>query len=413
MTSTQSNAAPSERMARSYLCIFAAITAVGLAVVSVLNLLVDPSGAYPAVSLSALGSYRQQSVTRPAKAEMLLRTPCEILLLGSSRVQVGLPVRASAYGTNRVCNLGLSGTSLPELATVLEFALRRQRPKRVILGTDFFMFSDTRKSTAGFESSRFDPDLRIFDYHLKNVLGAQALADSWRLLRQWMWRERPLAVERGFLPKSLRAGTSQRDTFARCIKKFVTEPETYGAYHYSNERLELVRRMIRQCRRAEVELIIFIPPVHALELETIRAAGLWDTLEGWKRDLTRLAAEENANEPSARPVPIWDFTGFAGPVIEEVPRAGDRQTRMRWYLENSHFTPALGEMLLDRMLADLGDGAEHPGLGARLTPGSLDEHLARLRREREAYATSHAHEIAWVSELTRDKARKVSGGEDL
>jgi hypothetical protein len=397
---------------------FAAIAATGLLLVTVLNLAIDPNGAYPTLSLKALSPYRQQLVTRPAKAEMLRRTPCEVLLLGSSRVQVGLPVRAAVYGTNRVCNLGLSGTTLPELAIVLEYALRHQRPQRVLLGTDFFMFSDTRKSTVGFESSRFDPELRVFDYHLKNALGAQATDDSWRLLRQWMRKERPLAVDRGFLPKSLRANTSQRDTFARCIRKFVTEPETYGAYHYSRERLELIRQMIRHCRGAGVDLVIFIPPVHALELETIRAAGLWDTFEAWKRDLGRIAAEENTGStgPSASSgqatVPIWDFTGFTGPVIEEVPPSGDRRTRMRYYLENSHFTPALGEQLLNRMLVGVpGETAET--WGARITTSAIDEHLARLRREREAYATSHAHEVAWVEQLTHDKTGKVSGGEDL
>jgi len=399
----------SERLARRYLWLFGAVTAMVLSLVAALNLLVDPSGAYPGIALKTLGPYRQQLVTRPAKAEMLLRTPCEILLLGSSRVQVGLPVRAAAYGTNRVCNLGLSGTTLPELATVLDFALRHQRPKRVVLGTDFFMFSDTRKSTAGFESSRFDPDLKVLDYHLKNALGAQAFDDSWRLFRQWMRRERPLAVERGFLPKALRPNTSQRATFARCIRKFVTEPETYGAYHYSNERLELIRRMIRQCRGAGVDLVIFIPPVHALELETIRAAGLWSTFEKWKRDMTRIAAEEGASSP----VPIWDFTGFTGPTIEEVPPADDRKTRMRWYLENSHFTPALGETLLIRMLAGSPEGAGESQWGTQLTPAATEEHLTRLRQERQAYATSHAHEIAWVEQLTRDKSTKVSGGEDL
>jgi hypothetical protein len=396
-----------ERAGRRYVLVFFALVLAGLAGVMVFNVLADPNGAYPRWSLSALAPYRQQLLTRSAKAEMLLRNRCDILLLGSSRVQVGLPVNAKIYGTEQVYNLGLSGTTLPELAAVLEFALRHQRPKRVLLGTDFFMFSDTRKATAGFESSRFDPQLGMFDYHFKNLLGAHALDDSYRLTRQWLRHEQPLGVQRGFLPKSLRASASQRETFARCIRRFIIEPETYGAYHYSEERLGLVRQMIRQCRQAQVELFIFVPPVHALELETIRVAGLWSTFEQWKKDIVRIVAEENAVDA----VPFWDFTGFAGPLIEPVPPAGDRQTRMRWYLENSHFTPALGERVLNRMLAGADEKSESAVFGTRLTPATVDQHLTRLGQEREAFAKSQAHEVAWVEQLARDKGNKNKAGE--
>ncbi len=186
-----------DKASRRYVLIFFALLLAGLAAVMLFNLLADPNGAYPRWSLAALAPYRQQLVTRSAKAEMLLRNRCDVLLLGSSRVQVGIPVQAKVYDTERVYNLGLSGTTLPEMAAVLDFALRQQRPKRVLVGTDFFMFSDTRKATAGFESSRFDPELGLFDYHFKNLLGAHALDDSYRLTRQWLRHERPLAVQRG------------------------------------------------------------------------------------------------------------------------------------------------------------------------------------------------------------------------
>ena len=84
---------------------------------------------------------------------------------------------------------------------------------------------------------------------------------------------------------------------------------------------------------------------------------------------------------------------------------------MRWYLENSHFTPALGERVLNRMLAGTDESSESAVFGTRLTPATVDQHLTRLRQEREAFAKSQAHEVAWVEQLARDKGNKNKAGE--
>ena len=383
---------------RLYSRVVAACTLAGLAVVAALNLLVDPLGAYPWASLKAMEPYRRQLMSRPAKAEMLLRNRCDVLLLGTSRVQAGMPVDHPAYGTTNVLNLGLAGTTLPEIAAVLEFALRHQRPRRVLLGADFFLFSDVRGEGANFDNSRFNPELQSFDYHFKNILGSHMVADSWMLLRQRSRGEPPPKTDRGFLSKSLRPGASQRESFVRGVRRFLTEPEVYGAYHYSQERLNIFRQMLRRCRDEQVELLVFIPPVHALELETVHVAGLWPAFERWKGDLARILAEEGV----ADTVPFWDFTGYAGFVGENVPAEGDTTTRMRWYFENSHFTPALGELVLNRLLSKGSSAAGALDFGERMTTNNAAMHLARLRQERDAYVASHPAEIEWMNRLAAE-----------
>ena len=381
-----------------YARFFAVGTVAGLAAVATINLLVDPLGAYPLFSLKAIEPYRPQLLSHPAKAEMLLRSDCEVLLLGTSRVQVGLPVKHPAYGTTSVCNMGLAGTTLTEISGVLQFALRHDRPKRVLLGVDFILFSDVRGLSANFENSRFNPELAPVDYHFKNVLGSQMLEDSWMLLFQWLRGVPQPTADRGFLSKSVRPGISQRESFARGIRKFLTEPEIYGAYRYSEQRLDVFRQMVRRCRKERVDLIVFIPPVHALELETVRVAGLWPVFEQWKGDLARILAEEGM----AQSAPLWDFTGFTGPVAEAVPPPGNTTARMHWYLENSHFTAALGEIVLNRLLSDSAASSRELDFGKRLTTHNLAAHLAQLQRERETYATAQPAEIAWVNRLATE-----------
>src|SRR5262245_55983968 len=320
---------------RTYLCIFCGIILAGLVGIILLNVLVDPIGAYPSLSLRWLEPYRAELTSRPAKAELAARGDFDVLVVGSSRLRVGVPVRHPAYGPARVCNLGLGATTLSETAAVLDFALRHNKVKTVLLGADFHLFSASREIDPTFATSRFNPELEVFEYHCRNLLGSEATDNAWSLLRLRLTGRPPPEGENGFVPKYVPTKASQRDLFARRIRSSLTDPGAEGSFRRSEQRLETFRQMIRNCRTNGIGLVVFIPPVHALQLETIRVAGHALAFEQWKRDLVRILAEEDAGGS----VPLWDFTGYSGFVAEAVPPEGDRSTRMKWYLEVSHFTP--------------------------------------------------------------------------
>ena len=266
-----------------YLRAFCGATFVGLLAVLLLNLLVDPLGGYSSVALPQFKAYRSEIVSRPAKAELAARGVFDTLVIGSSRMRVGIPTRHPAYGAGRVCNLGLGGTTLTETSGVLDFALRHNPVQRVILGADFHNFSDARSIDPTYEASRFNPHLDVMEYHGRNLLGSRATADSWALLWHWLRGQTPPKGEDGFVPKFLPRQSSQRDLFAKRIRASLITPGAEGGFVRSVERLELFRAMVRRCRRENIELIVFVPPVHALQLETIHAAGRWPDFEQWQR----------------------------------------------------------------------------------------------------------------------------------
>ena len=394
---------------RLYFRVFGACTLAGIFLLAGLNLLVDPLSAYRKLSFRALEPYRGHLTSRTAKAEMIARGDCQVLLLGSSRVINGMPVTHSAYGADRVYNLGLNATALTETAGVLNFALRKNRLKRALFGVDFFLFSEARGNSAVFENSRFNPDLNLFDYHCRNAFGSQAIDDSQALLRQAL-RGKPAPGERGFLPKTIPHGAAQRDIFAARIRGFLVNRGAYSGFRYATQRLEMFREMVRRCRRENVDLVVFIPPIHALQLETIRAAGLWPTFEQWKGDLSRILAEEGAGEP----VPFWDFTGFTGPVTEAVPPAGDTTTRMKWYLDSSHFMPALGDFVLQRILGPERSEGSNRDFGVRLNSQNVGAHLARVRSDREAYVSANRQEELWLAQIVASaKVKKDAKGDEF
>lgn len=385
---------------RSYLRIFGTSVCVTLSVIAAFNAVMDPIGAYPSIDARRLQLYRASYLSsRAAKAELVARGGCEIVLLGSSRVQDGLPVNDPAYRSDHVYNLGLDVTSLLELSAVLDFTLRHNHVKQVLLGADFFLFSDVRTFGFDFDSSRFNPHLNLVEYHFRNLLGADATAQSWSMLRQARRNKTPPPAERGFIPKVIPRGLGQRDIFAARIRGFLTKRESYAGFHYSQDRLALFREIVRRCRDRGVQLIVFIPPVHALQLETIRVAKLWPTFEQWKIDLASIIAKEDSS------VPLWDFSGYRGRLVEDVPASGDKVTRMKWYVDSSHFSPPLGELMLARIFATpASEGTEE--FGFRLTSEDVRSHLNQIRLDRQSYAETHRDEIVWVAQL----AEEAKGG---
>ena len=69
------------------------------------NLLADPIGAYSAFSIKKFQPWRERVTSRIEKAELLMRGDCDVLILGSSRMLVGIPVSDPAFGAMRAYNL--------------------------------------------------------------------------------------------------------------------------------------------------------------------------------------------------------------------------------------------------------------------------------------------------------------------
>ena len=77
-----------------------------------------------------------------------------------------------------------------------------------------------------------------------------------------------------------------------------------------------------------------------------------------------------------------------------MPPPGDTRTHMAGYWEAGHFKAALGDAMVKVMTGapDARPGAL-AGFGTRLTPATLEAHLADLRARRQAYAQAHPEAV--------------------
>jgi hypothetical protein len=150
---------------------------------------------------------------------------------------------------------------------------------------------------------------------------------------------------------------------------------------------------LQLCAQKHLDCRLYINPAHAsLDGEGLRAAGLWEEMETWKRRVTHMAQEHG--------VPLWDFSGYNSVTTEPVV------TPMHYYWDSSHFTEEVGGWILDRIMGATGTGQIPTDFGVRLTDEDVEAYLAAVRVNRESYVRAHPQEAA---ALARSYASYLKG----
>ncbi len=387
----------------TYLRLMAAGMIAGLAVVALINVVVDPFRVYGLFDVAALRGYRDKLNGRTAKSERVRREQYDIVVLGSSRVGMGIDPASEVLGPHRVCNMGLGRTNLKEMASVVDFICGERPPEKMVFFLDFHMFNEHRDVTGDFINSPFNTSRSAAEYHMGNLIGAQAFGESKKTIVNSFTGELAECDENGHRTKRT-SKTLPRRRFEKTVRNFLTNRELYGGETFAETRLEYLRHIIRTCREHDIELVIAFPPIHAHMLEAIWQAGLWDTFEQCKRLAMGAVSEANTLAGDKWRAELWDFTSYAGYASETVPPAGDA-TSMTWYMDPSHFFSEIGDFAVSRML-DLPtpDGATEADFGKLLTSQNIAQHLLDIRTERAQYVAANAHEADWIRLAAQDAA---------
>lgn len=149
------------------------------------------------------------------------------------------------------------------------------------------------------------------------------------------------------------------------------------------------RFMLRRAYADDVDMRLFITPLHSVIRELLSGLGLGERYEFWLKELVRIN-EEEAARAGRRPMPLWDFSDSNTITQEPVPRMGD-PTPMRWYWEHSHYRKATGDLILDRLFEYRDPRRPVPAdFGVRLSSANVDAHIARTRATLAAWSAANA-----------------------
>lgn len=380
-------------MAPRHFFIWAAGTALALCCLAIiLAVAVDPYRMYGTPPVPGWTARKPRTDTHQfiAKLYQLERVRPNTLLLGNSRVEVGLDPRSREWGVadRPVYNAALAGRGVRTALDMLRDAIAVHPPKTVILGLDIVDFlekpdrlpasappirTDERRLLVK-RDGRPNPErmLQIWRDRWATTLTIDAVMDSVATLLEQDPRDDGTMTPLGFNPQSEYRWFVERQgyyaLFAQKNEAYLKEyrhspapdfdhPLRYASFRYLKDIMDI-------CEAHKIRLLMFIHPYHADFLDILHKDGLWPSFMAWKQALVRVTEiREPAGSADLR---LFDFSGYNAFTTEAVPPPGDVSAAMRWYWESGHYKAALGDRILARLLR----GAR--GFGAALSGTTID-----------------------------------------
>ena len=373
------------------------------------NALIDPFRMFNTPEIAGLNVLKPaiHSHARMAKAHAIRLLKPQALILGNSRADVGIDPRHPGWNDSiaRVYNSSLTSGRIDEMLAYLQHAQANGPLQQVVLSLDLPMFNANWRHEADFDPSRLSHPggFPLATGWLKDLITAlfslDALKASIDTIRS---QDEPTTINN--LPNGLVDSSQKwqvihnkgghRRVFLSNIRYNLTQPDGWTGFDLepvdaSPSPLATLESIAVFCEENNIDLYLFISPIHASKLDVIWQIGLGETLETWKRRITAIAAAHN--------VRLWDFSGYNSITTEPFPALDDAETQMQYYWEGSHYRTNVGRLVLNRMFGSL-DGVPED-FGRQLTPQNIERHLLEARLQRDIYRMRQADDIAQIQQL--------------
>lgn len=392
---------------------FLSVLIIGLiasAAVAVFNWLVDPLDIYRVVKVEDCNAYKStyRSYTRVAKPLQIEQNRYQRLAIGSSRTEIGIPIYGTAWDRMGEAgfNAALNGANVDTLYAVLRHAVQVTDLRDVVIGLDFGMFNG--EIVQGFEYPELlanGPNLqdklkrRLKGIGLTLFSPATTAASVKTLRHQGEMDNKYHATgqvnnDREIKKNAAMGYQTRFEHFENGSLRDFWTPCRDNAFRYDNghghNAMEVFRSMLMLTKEKSFSIHLFISPIHARLLETLSAGGMWPAFEQWKRDI--VAVTEEVRAQTGADIQLWDFSGYHHFAVEPIPKQGQV---MKYFLDGSHFTDAIGRVLLDTIY---GDAKPDASFGVLLTPQNIEGHLQAIRREQKAYRQEHREQYSDIQQ---------------
>ena len=351
--------------------------------VGAFNFIMDPYGVMNTPKIHRLNKLKptKENHTRLFKAVEVIRLKPQHIILGTSRANLGLDPRHPAFsneGSETSYNLGLQDANVYEILRYFEHAIANQsQVKNIAIGMDYLSFNEHSKPKAGFDETMLGMQKISGRVIVNLLLSLDALSASQKTLAENVLKGR----HNSEFVNGMRVLHIDKLpwTMGYFTNGFTRLSNVYTDYQLSQKRLNDLETIVRICRENNINLKLFISPIHATQLEAIRAAGGWDTFEQWKREVAKIA-------------PFWDFSGYNSLTTEAIA------TQMTYYQDSSHYRPEVGNLVLNRIFNYQLDRVPDD-FGVLVTPETIESHLQQLRVDREVWASDRQKLIQTIADL--------------
>jgi hypothetical protein len=410
---------PSTPDFKRFLIQFALLTAAGAIAAVAMVVVIDPYGLYRLVSRPVFNQVKPQlkRYQKEIKVELALAAQADTLIIGNSRAEIGFnPLHpALAARASSPFNLALAGSRLSAARSQLASLRAAGRPPRtLIVGVDFLDFlvdpnaplhsPAVAPSSDAWMKLQWQLDSAFSIDSLTDALGTlrlQRLADPESMTARGFnpfFEYRKMARDEGYYPLFQQRAVDYARRFA------ARRPVLRSMLGQHAVDVEHLQAILQQSAAEGAHISVVIYPYHAQIMALFEQAGMMPALEQWKAMLALQVEGVRAAHPNAH-ITLWDFSGYGRYQCEPIPAKGDRTSATAWYWEAGHFKSGLGDLMLDRMLAQPASDAPD-GFGMMLSTPVLAANERRLGLERAQCAVANPSLFANAATLYADASRK-------
>ena len=367
------------------------------ALIGSFNYMIDPYGLYN-TKYFIFDKIKQSDKMRLIKVIKIKEIKPISICLGTSRTESGYdPIHR--YFIKPSYNLATSGSSMYENRLNFQYALKQGKLKKVLLVADYRMFSNkTQQKIKEFKTYFYNQN------KFKYLFSVSTLKDSLVTIKG---TNNPITLyyENGQRYHNYSQGNIDKE--GGHLKSFKINEEKYYKdypinYTYKDTKKKSFpdfEEIVKLCYENNIELDIIFGPSHIRQWEALNYYLGYDKWLQWKKDVV-LSVNKIAKYQNKKQFRIMDFSVYHKLTAEKVPT--DKNTKMKYHWESSHYKNELGLIVLDRLVGD----SEFTDFGVELNLENIDEHLKQQEINRLKFIDVEKYQIEVFGETKSMKGGK-------
>lgn len=359
---------------------------VGIILMSIMLVAVDPIGLFGTSKINGFNHFKAKegSYLEVYKPYQFARTDAKVVMIGNSRVYVGMQATLNGYKDEEVYNLGCSNLSLKNAEYFLDYVYATKNPEIVLLGLDFFQFSkeNYESRSPGFSLQRLKNLAIASDTQIK----AEAFKDSFYIFGTVIPTLKESMKNKDEESIFVRGWHSQWGS-ARSINKggFYSELNTnivrYGSFDIDERAFMTLERIAEKSKQKGVKLYVFFNPLECDLRSMIYSLELNDDMNNVKTRATNIFGK------------VYDFS-FVNAMT----------TSRNDYLDASHYNDSIGEKVKSSILAD-----KDSDICLILNPDNVEKMLSKEDAAYYKWSEANKEYVEELAKKTRAREKIVEG----
>jgi len=331
--------------------------------------------------------------SRITKAYQVNKIKPQILIVGNSRVEMGLEPSNKHFAGRTVYNQGMPGAGISmQVDYAIDAIKNNDSIEQLLVGVDFLDFLLSEEAIIKFKTNlktQAGYSFRLASQDKGNLSSLARFKEKWTMI--FSLDSLSASINTIFQQSSMASSINPhgfnnalsyiaimnsegiKPLFRQKLQEISTRLtsrhwsiKAQNAPPYSPNFAHL-GRLIKVSQSKNINIVFFINPYHSSYLHTLAEQNQWTNFQLWKKTLVQYLSQvqgENYN--------LWDFSGTSSFVNETVPLATPKK-QMQWFWEPAHYRKELGDILLKKLFTEKNN--KNNGFGKQLTVDNIADLL--------------------------------------